>query len=132
MNSLINIIEKNEKIISQENEKKQEIMINLIKRLYLDLDIYSNTLIYIWIDANRVKINMDGAKSLFGIKKNTKYDIDPLHDITSSDFSDYLEKSVKKFLAIRGIEIYDFYFNVKSVIFRIKSFKKMDLEKCLY
>jgi len=132
MNSLVNILEENEKNISRDIEKKHEVFINLIKRLYLDLDIYSDTLIYIWNDNNRVKINMDGAKSLFCIKKNTKYDIDPLIDITSSKFSDYLEQSVKNFLAIRGIEIYGFYFNVKSIIFRIKSFKKIDLEKCLY
>jgi len=132
MNSLVNMLEENEKFIQDEENKKRDVVINLVKRLYLELDIYSDTLIYIWLDNNRIKINMDGANSRFNIKKNTKFDINSQVDIKSPIFIDYLKQSVENFLAKRGISIYNFYFDSQKLIFKIKTFKKMDLEKCLY
>jgi len=130
--NLLNVLEENEQEISKEENKKHDIIINLIKRLYYDLDIYSKSLIYIWQDDNRVKINMDGWMETFHIKNGTKYFHIPNVDVETPAVKEHIENQIKKFLKIRGLEIYNFYMDSKKIIFKIKAFKKVDLEKCLY
>lgn len=129
---LLNVLEEGEKALVNQDEKKHEIIINLIKRLYYDLDIYSESLIYIWVDNNRIKINMDGGKEVFRFKHGTRFSRMPNCEITDPGFIHYLEKQCVEFFKKRGVEIYNFYVDERKIIFKIKSFKNLDLEKCLY
>jgi len=130
--TLLKVLEENEHVVSEEENKKHEIMVNLIKRLYHDLDIYSKSLIYIWQDDNRIKINMDGGQETFHIKKGTKYFHNPEISEDSLILKEHIENQIKDFMKARGLEIYNFYMDPRKIIFKIKAFKKVDLEKCLY
>jgi len=130
--NLLNVLEENGQVVSEEANKKHEIIVNLIKRLYHDLDIYSKSLIYIWQDDNRIKISMDGGQETFHIKNGTKYFHIPNIAMETLVLKEHIENQVKEFMKIRGLEIYNFYMDPRKIIFKIKAFKKVDLEKCLY
>jgi len=130
--NLLNILEENEHEASKEEIRKHNIIINLVKRLYHDLDIYSKSLIYIWQDDNRIKINMDGGQETFHIKNGTKYFHSASVTTETLVLREHIENQIKEFLKIRGLEIYGFYMDPRKIIFKIKAFKKVDLEKCLY
>jgi len=126
--NLGDIIKIGEKELAEAKDTKRDALKNLLQRLYFNLDIYSSTLIYIWMDDNRIKISMDGFKHKFCIKHNTKFSNKNSIDI---EFKKYIETSIIEFLGDRGICIYNFFMDDSKVIFKIKAFKKITEEQCL-
>jgi len=45
----------------------------ILKAAFLNIDLYSDTLVYTWLDKNRVKFSLDGLNNKFLVKKNTKF-----------------------------------------------------------
>jgi hypothetical protein len=130
--NLLKALEEDVKWSEEADNKKHDIVLNLIKRMYHGLDIYSKSLIYIWQDDNRIKINMDGGTEKFHIKNGTKFFHIPSVTPETLVLREHIEKQITEFMKARDIDIYGFYMDSRKIIFKIKAFKKMDLEKCLY
>jgi hypothetical protein len=96
---------------------------NLLKMIFQDLDIYTDTLLYIWIDKNRIKFGTDNSAS-FKIKKGTKYNL-----VNDKKLEDVPEMYMD--LSIRIISLLEPYFKVKDVFIEKGKiiFYKEDYEK---
>jgi hypothetical protein len=131
--NLLDVLKDNEDALQQEQDKKSVIIPNLVKRMYFELDVYSTSLIYIWKDNNRVKINMDGANEIFEIKHGTKFHRLPKDiKVKDDEFKNYIHEQISEFFKRYDIDIYGFYMDERKIIFKIKALSKVDLEKCLY
>jgi hypothetical protein len=106
----------------------------IIKAGFINLDIFSDSLIYTWLDKNRVKFSIDGANNIFRIKKNTafyhsKFDL-PDELPTKKEIEKngktplilHLEDQIKKEYQ-KYFEIYNILISRRKIIFYIKDKK---------
>lgn len=106
----------------------------IIKASFLNIDLYSDSLIYTWLDKNRVKFSIDGAKNKFLVKKNTKFysrdsnfaDL-PDHILTQKELENgdgtelmkHIENQFKNELK-EYFDVYGFVIDQRKIIFYIK------------
>ncbi len=106
----------------------------ILKSSFLNIDLYSESLVYTWLDKNRVKFSIDGFNNHFKIKKNTKfyngnYGL-PDHILTEKELKEGLKNPLMKLIEEQFKEELKDYFNVygflidqRKIIFYIKDKK---------
>jgi len=106
-----------------EDEANHKNLLDILKVLYFELDIYSEHPVYIWIDNKRIKFNLDGVNT-FKIKKGTKFStINPQFygiEKFKIDFYKHLETCIKEFLKKKDIGAYKFYIKDDKIIFYVR------------
>lgn len=103
----------------------------IIKASILNTDLYSDSLIYTWLDKNRVKFSIDGMSNRFKVKKNTKfyngnYGL-PDHILTDAEKKEgmknplmlHIENQFKEELK-EYFDVYGFMIDQRKIIFYIK------------
>lgn len=103
----------------------------ILKASFLNIDLYSDSLIYTWLDKNRVKFSMDGSNNHFKIKKSTKFyhkDIQlPDHILNETEIKNgeknelmlHIERQFKEELN-EYFEVNGFMIDSRKIIFYIK------------
>ena len=103
----------------------------IIKASFLNTDLYSESLIYTWLDKNRVKFSIDGANNQFKVKRNTKFYREnyglPDHILTDTEKNAgmknplmlHIEQQFKEELK-EYFDVYGFMIDQRKIIFYIK------------
>lgn len=126
--NLLNYLDESKKVDT--DKRNHEIYLSFLKRLYFDLDICGDALVYIWTDDNRVKFSMDGFEK-FKIKKGTKFSHMPIDYLSDDKFKKHIESQINDILNPLGIFIYKFYMEEDKLIFKVKNFKKIKFENLI-